>query len=82
MVNDRDILALRLRLERARERLLAGRLGEAAAWRLLRRTHRLMDRAAGSVYLPTLQVIYSLVQALWVNTRQQEQLRQIKAELD
>lgn len=81
MVNERDILALRHRLERARALLLAGRLSEDVAWRLLRRTSRLMEREANAHYLPTLKVIYTLIEVLWSNTRQQAQLMRIKAEL-
>ncbi len=81
MVTERDILALRHRLERARALLQEGRLSEDVAWRLLQRTSRLMDRASRAGYLPTLEVIYTLVETLWINTRQQSQLRRIKAEL-
>ncbi len=81
MVNERDILALRHRLERARALLLVGRLTEDVAWRLLQRTSRLMDREADTNYQPTLQVIYTLIEALWTNTRQQAQLRHFKVEL-
>lgn len=81
MVNERDILALRHRLERARALLLAGRLSEDVAWRLLRRTSRLMEREGNAHYLPTLKVIYTLIEVLWSNTRQQAQLMRIKTEL-
>ena len=81
MVTERDILALRHRLERARALLLAGRLSEDVAWRLLQRTSRLMDRGDNANYLPTLRVIYTLIEVLWSNTRQQTKLRRIRAEL-
>ncbi len=81
MVTEPDILALRQRLERARALLLAGRLSEDVAWRLLQRTSGLMEREGNANYLPTLKVIYTLTEVLWSNTRQQAQLQQIKAEL-
>ncbi len=81
MVNERDILALRQRLERARALLMANRLSEDVAWRLLQRTSSLLDRGDNTKYLPTLKVIYTLIEALWSNTRQQSQLRRFKAEL-
>lgn len=81
MVNERDILALRHRLERARALLLTGRLSEDVAWHLLRRTSGLMEREGSARYLPTLKVIYTLVEVLWSNTRHQAQLRRIKTEL-
>jgi len=80
MVTERDILALRHRLERARALLKAGQLSEDVAWRLMQKTSRLMDRA-GAGYLPTLKVIYTLMEVLWTNTRQQRLLHQLKQEL-
>lgn len=79
MVNERDILALQLRLERARALLLAGHLGEDAVWRLLKKVERVLDRDQGSAYRPTLMIIYSLTETLWSSTRQQQELKRIKA---
>ncbi len=81
MVNERDIRSLLNRLERARRLLLAGRLGEDMAWRLVRRTAGLIDRAEGSDYQSTLQVIYTLVESLWSNTRQQKTLAELRAQV-
>jgi hypothetical protein len=81
MATERDILALRHRLERARALLRVNRLSEDVAWRLLQRTSRLMNNGGNTKYRPTLEVIYTLVQVLWTNTRQQAKLRQIKEEL-
>jgi hypothetical protein len=80
MVTERDILALRQRLERARALLQANLLSEDVAWRLLQRTSKLMERGDAN-YQPTLEVIYTLVEVLWSNTRQQARLKRIKAEL-
>lgn len=79
MVDERDIRSLQNRLERARLLLLSRRLGEDVAWRLVYRTACLMERAEGSQYQQTLQVIYTLVQSLWSNTRQQKTLDGLKA---
>lgn len=62
--------------------MLAGRLSEDVAWRLVRRTTGLLERSVGTVYEPTLEVIYSLVASLWSNTRQQLTLAQLKVGLD
>ncbi len=82
MVNACDMETLRRRLERAHLLMLAGRLSEDVAWRLVRRTAGLLDRAGGSVYEPTLEVIHSLVASLWSNTRQQDTLAQMRASLN
>lgn len=82
MINDHDMLSLQRRLERARVLLMAGRLSEDVAWRLVRRTTGLLERAAGTSYEPTLEVIYSLVGSLWSNTRQQSALSQMKTQLE
>ncbi|MEZ6189747.1 MAG: hypothetical protein R3C45_00470 [Phycisphaerales bacterium] len=81
MVVEQDIRSLQNRLERARLLLLAGRLSEDVAWRLVRRTAGLLDRAEGSTYQNTLQVIYTLVESLWSNTRQQRRLAQLKTDI-
>ncbi len=78
MVRQQDITHLQRRLERARLLLLAGRLSEDAAWHLLRRTTHLLDRAEGSEYESTLKVIYTLIEALWINTRHQRELAELK----
>ena len=81
MVDERDIRSLQHRLERARLLLLAGRLSKDVAWRLVRRTAGLMERAEGSDYQVTLHVIYTLVESLWCNTRQQKTLAELKAQV-
>jgi len=81
MANERDILALQLRLERAKAQLVAGQLREEVVWRLLQQAGRMLDRDRGSAYRPTLNVIYTLTESLWSNTRQQEALRRMKAQL-
>lgn len=78
MVGPRDMQALEHRLERARTLLLNGRLSEDVAWCLLCRTRKLIDRAEGSAYQPTLDVIYTLVESLWSNTRQQRTLSELR----
>lgn len=77
MVSQREVQALRCRLERARLLLLSGRLSEDKAWRLLRRTADLLDRAEDSDLQPTLHVIYTLIEAIWSNTRQQRRLAEL-----
>jgi len=81
MVNDRDILALQKRLQRAKDQWIVGHLKEEVAWQLLKQTGRMLDRDKGSAYRPTLKVIYTLTESLWSNTRQQQTLRQLKAQL-
>jgi hypothetical protein len=81
MANPRDILALQRCLERAKAQLIAGQLREEDVWRLLQRTGRMLDRDKGSTYRPTLRVIYTLTEALWSNTRQQQALRKMKSQL-
>ncbi|GAB4108303.1 MAG: hypothetical protein Kow00105_14900 [Phycisphaeraceae bacterium] len=82
MVRQQDIAHLQRRLERARLLLLAGRLSEDVAWRLLRRTTQLLDKAEGGEYEPTLKVIYTLIEALWINTRHQRELAELKLRAD
>lgn len=81
MIDEQDIRSLQNRLERARLLHLAGRLGEDVAWRLVRRTAGLLERAEGSGYQDTLQVIYTLVESLWSNTRQQKALAELKTQV-
>lgn len=82
MINECDMESLQRRLERARLLMLAGRLSENVAWRLVRRTTVLLEQASGSVYEPTLEVIYTLVASMWSNIRQQGKLVQMKLWLD
>lgn len=81
MINERDIRSLKNRLERARLLLRSGRLSEDVAWRLVRRTAGLVERAEGSRYQVTLHVIYTLVESLWSNTRQQKALAELKVQV-
>jgi sirohydrochlorin ferrochelatase len=81
MIDEQDIRSLQNRLERARLLHLTGRLSEDVAWRLVRRTAGLLDRAVGSDYQDTLQVIYTLVESLWSNTRQQKALAELKTQV-
>ena len=79
MASQRDIKAIQLRLERARLRLLKGQLTEPIAWSLHNRVGQLLERDPDSPYQQTLTVIYTLTEALWSNTRQQQALREFKA---
>ncbi len=81
MIHESDILALQTRLERARTLFLADRLSEDIAWRLVRRTAELMERAENTSYEKTLDVIYTLVESLWSNRRQQGKLGLLKEQL-
>lgn len=81
MIDEQDIRSLQNRLERARLLQLTGRLSEDVAWRLVRRTAGLLDRAEGSGYQDTLRIIYTLVESLWSNTRQQKALAELKTQV-
>jgi len=66
MVNAEDMQTLRVELEVLREQQLQGRLDHHRVWSVHERVTELLDEAEGSPYRETLDVIYNLIDSLWM----------------
>jgi len=66
MVNAEDMQTLRVELEVLREQQLQGRLDHERVWAVHERVTELLDAADESPYQDTLEVIYNLIDSLWM----------------
>lgn len=75
MITQGDMDQLRKEMLELRERLKAGVMDEADAWRLLDRAEQMVEEAKGSTFEDDLKVIYSLLSVVWKNTKELADLR-------
>lgn len=66
MIESDDMQTLRVELEVLREQQLQGRLNHERVWAVHERVSELLDQAEGSPYRDALEVIYNLIDSLWM----------------
>jgi len=82
MVKDEDMRTLRIELEVLREQQVQGRLDHDRVWQVHKHVSRLLGRSRGTPYEQTLEVIYSLVDSLWMTKLGQHKMNAAYEQLD
>jgi len=80
-MTQRDLDELCQQMEQLRAQHRTGPLGEQQVWQVMQQASALLDKAQDSPFEAATQSIFTLVSAVWVNSRNQAQLRASRSQL-